>query len=391
LLAILSEIAGNAVHRMRLHEQTELHVKRLSSLRMVDMTITSSLDLRITLDILLEQVTGQLQVDAADVLLYREQAHMLEFSAGRGWRTSSYRRTRMRLDEGQAARVAFERKMIYISDLSAAENGAWGSTLVKEEGFISYIGVPLIAKGSVKGVLELFHRTNLSPDTEWLEFLETLASQAAIAIDDTQLFSHLQRSNADLTVAYDTTIEGWARALELRDRETEGHTRRVTEITLELSRSMGVFGEDRLVHIRRGALLHDIGKMAIPDHILFKHSLLNEEEWEIMRMHPTYAYDMLSRIAYLQPALAIPLYHHERWDGTGYPKGLKGEEIPIEARIFAVVDVWDALTIRRPYREAWSSEKARDYIRYNSGTHFDPQVVEAFMKLLEANAFQGDA
>jgi PAS domain S-box-containing protein len=389
LLTILSEIAGNAVHRMRLHEQTELHVKRLNSLRTVDMTITSSLDLRITLDILLEQVINQLQVDAADVLLYREQVNMLEFSAGRGWRGSSHRRARMHLDEGQAARVTIERKMIHIPDLSNPENGTWGRTFVKEEGFLCYFGVPLIAKGSVKGVLELFHHSPFTPDTEWLEFLETLASQAAIAIDDTQLFDHLQRSNAELTVAYDTTIEGWARALELRDRETEGHTRRVTEITLELARSMGIFREDHLVHIRRGALLHDIGKMAIPDNILFKHSPLTEKEWEVMRLHPTYAYDMLSRISYLHPALAIPLYHHERWDGTGYPKGLKGEQIPFEARIFAVVDVWDALTIKRPYREAWSLEKSRDYILSNAGTHFDPKVVEAFMRLLDSGFLRG--
>jgi HD-GYP domain-containing protein (c-di-GMP phosphodiesterase class II) len=261
---------------------------------------------------------------------------------------------------------------------------------VKEEGFLCYFGVPLIAKGSVKGVLELFLRNTFTPDTEWLEFLETLASQAAIAIDDTQLFDHLQRSNAELTVAYDTTIEGWSRALELRDRETEGHTRRVTEITLELTRSMGVFGEDRLVHIRRGALLHDIGKMAIPDNILFKQSPLTEEEWEVMRLHPAYAYDMLSRIAYLHPALAIPLYHHERWDGKGYPKGLQGEQIPVEARIFAVVDVWDALIIKRPYREAWSLEKARDYILSNSGTHFDPKVVEAFIRLLDSGFLRGE-
>jgi putative nucleotidyltransferase with HDIG domain len=383
LLTILSEIAGNAVHRMRLHEQTELHVQRLSSLRTVDMTITSSLDLRITLDILLEQVINQLGVDAADVLLYHEPAHMLEYSAGRGWRGGSFRRARMRPEEGQAFRVIVERKLIHIPDLNASENAAWGSAFVKEEGFQCYFGVPLIAKGNVKGVLELFHRSAISPDTEWLEFLETLASQAAIAIDDTQLFDHLQRSNAELTVAYDTTIEGWSRALELRDRETEGHTKRVTELTLELARSMGVFGEAQTVHIRRGALLHDIGKMAIPDQILFKQSPLTEEEWEVMRMHPMYAYDMLSRIAYLHPALAIPLYHHEKWDGTGYPKGLKGEQIPFEARIFAVVDVWDALTIQRPYREAWSHEKARDYILENSGTHFDPKVVEAFMRLLE--------
>jgi HD-GYP domain-containing protein (c-di-GMP phosphodiesterase class II) len=187
-----------------------------------------------------------------------------------------------------------------------------------------------------------------------------------------------------LTIAYDSTIEGWSKALELRDRETEGHTRRVTELTLELARQLQVTNESQLVHIRRGVLLHDIGKMGIPDSILFKQSPLTEDEWMIMRKHPTYAYDMLSRISYLHPALAIPLYHHEKWDGTGYPKGLKGEQIPFEARIFAVVDVWDALTSARSYREAWTDEKTKQYILDQAGKHFDPHVVEAFLMLIES-------
>jgi PAS domain S-box-containing protein len=384
LLTTLTEIAGNAIHRMKLHEQTELNVRRLNSLRTVDMTITASLDLRITLDILLEQVINQLKVDAADVLLYHGNIRSLEYATGRGWRGSMFRRNGQRLEDGYAGKVIAERKTVQIPDMSRPEISHWGSAFLKEEGLKSYIGVPLIAKGRVKGILELFHRNTFSPDTELLEFLETMAGQAAIAIEDTQLFDHLQRTNAELTIAYDTTIEGWSRALELRDRETEGHTRRVTEMTLELARAMQVFDDTQLVHIQRGVLLHDIGKMGIPDNILFKQNPLTEDEWVIMRKHPTYAYDMLSRISYLRPALEIPLYHHEKWDGSGYPKGLKGEQIPFEARIFAIVDVWDALTTARTYREAWSPEKTKQYIKEQAGTHFDPRVVEAFLLLLEA-------
>ncbi|HDD55628.1 MAG TPA: HD domain-containing protein, partial [Chloroflexi bacterium] len=191
-----------------------------------------------------------------------------------------------------------------------------------------------------------------------------------------------QRAHLDLQIAYDATIEGLVRALEYRDMETEGHSQRVTDLTLKLAKSMGITGEE-LDHIRRGALLHDIGKIGVPDSILHKPGKLDEDEWAIMREHPQYAYDLLKEIAHLRPALDIPYYHHEKWDGTGYPRGLRGEQIPLAARIFAIVDVYDALTSNRPYRGAWSKEKALDYIRQQSGTHFDPQVVEVFMKLIE--------
>ena len=160
----------------------------------------------------------------------------------------------------------------------------------------------------------------------------------------------LQEAHNNLQEAYDRTIEGWVRALDLRDRETEGHTQRVTELTIKVAKTLG-FSAEELVHIRRGALLHDMGKMAIPDEILQKPGPLNEVEWEKMRQHPQYAYDMLSPITYLRPALDIPFCHHERWDGSGYPRGLKGEEIPLAARLFSIVDVWDALCSDRPYRK----------------------------------------
>jgi len=182
-------------------------------------------------------------------------------------------------------------------------------------------------------------------------------------------------------MAYDTTIEGWAQALELRDQETEGHARRVADLTVRLARALDVPAE-QLVHIRRGAILHDIGKMGIPDQILLKPGPLTMEEREIMKKHPIYARELLLPIKYLHPAIDIPYSHHERWDGTGYPQGLKGEQIPLAARIFAVIDVWDALISDRPYRSAWPEEKALNYIREQAGHHFDPRVVEKFLDLI---------
>ncbi|HLF91307.1 MAG TPA: HD-GYP domain-containing protein, partial [Anaerolineales bacterium] len=213
-----------------------------------------------------------------------------------------------------------------------------------------------------------------------LNILTAFANQAAVAIENARLFNDLQRSNFELAQAYDITLEGWARALELRDQETEGHTRRVTELTLRLAKSMGFEGEE-LNHIRRGALLHDIGKMGIPDRILLKPGKLTEAEQEIMKKHPVYAYEMLEPIEKLRPALDIPHRHHEKWDGSGYPDGLYGREIPLAARIFAIVDVWDALRSDRPYREAWPAEKVRAHLRDESDKHFDPQVVDAFLDM----------
>ncbi|NJC96473.1 MAG: two-component system response regulator [Anaerolineales bacterium] len=200
----------------------------------------------------------------------------------------------------------------------------------------------------------------------------------------------LQDANAQLMAAYEATIEGWSHAMDLRDKETEGHSRRVADMTEKLAKLHGVDGED-LVQIRRGSLLHDMGKLGVPDYILHKPDKLTDDEWIIMRMHPQFAYDMLHRIEYLRPALDIPFCHHEKWDGSGYPRGLKGEEIPVAARIFAIVDVWDALTSDRPYRPAWKEEDALAYIKDQSGKHFDPQLVELFFRSRVEKQEGGDA
>lgn len=187
--------------------------------------------------------------------------------------------------------------------------------------------------------------------------------------------------NAELVHAYDATIEGWSRALDLRDHETEGHSRRVTEMTLRLARAVGI-PEDELVHVRRGALLHDIGKMGVPDAVLLKPGPLDDREWEIMRRHPALAKEMLAPAEFLRPALTIPYCHHEKWDGTGYPQGLRGDDIPLSARLFALVDVWDALSSDRPYRAAWPPERVKDHLHGLAGTHFDPDLVSVFLVLL---------
>jgi putative nucleotidyltransferase with HDIG domain len=204
---------------------------------------------------------------------------------------------------------------------------------------------------------------------------------ALLAHSFNHMIASLQRSKQELLQTYDTTLAGWSKALELRDQETEGHSQRVTKMTVTLARAMEVSEAD-VIHIRRGAMLHDIGKMGIPDSILLKPGPLTDQEREMMHRHPEYAYQLLSQIAFLQPALDIPYCHHERWDGTGYPRGLKGESIPLSARIFAVVDVWDALGSDRPYRPALPPAEIREHISAGAGTHFDPGVVVAFLKLI---------
>jgi len=372
------DVTERKLAEIQIHQQIE----RLSALRKIDQAITSNFNLGFTLNTLLAEVTAQLQVDAADILLLNPEEQALEFAAGRGFRTRAAETARVPIGKGHAGRTVKERRLIKVENLRDHPEDSLLTTRLAEEGFVCYYGVPLIAKGNVKGVLEIFHRVPLQPYPEWLDFLNALAGQAAIAIDNATLFENLQASNRELVRAYDTTIEGWSHALDLRDKETEGHTRRVTEMMLRLARAFGL-PEEELVHIRRGCLLHDIGKMGVPDHILLKPGELTEEEWTRMRTHPQYAYEMLKPISFLAPALDIPYCHHEKWDGTGYPRGLKGEEIPLAARSFAVVDVWDALTSDRPYRLAWSKEDAFAYIREQSGKYFDPQAVDLFFKVIE--------
>lgn len=259
----------------------------------------------------------------------------------------------------------------------------------------SILCVPMKLKDDIFGVMFVDNRihTGLFKESD-LDLLSAFADQAAMAINNAQLFDELQEANKDLETAnenleaaydeletaYEATLQGWVQALDLRDKETKGHTERVTRLTQELACKMG-FDDDEMVHVERGALLHDIGKMGIPDGILLKPGNLTSEERELMQQHPRYAHEMLNSIDFLKPAIDIPYCHHEKWDGSGYPRNLRGEEIPFAARIFAVVDVWDALTSERPYREPMKIDEVRQHIQEGAGSHFDPQVVEAFLEL----------
>ncbi len=374
-IATAQDISERKLSEIQIRQQ----ISRLTALRTIDQAITSSFDLRFTLDLFLSQVITQLQVDAASILILDAAGQSLAYRATRGFRNPAIKSAELSLAKSLAGKAVMEHHLIHLENLMDQQNFAAMNAMQIGEGFVSYSAVPLIARGKVQGVLEVFHRAAFQPYPEWTDFLETLAGQAAIAIDNATLFDNLQKTNIELQQSYDATIEGWSHALDLRDRETEGHTRRVTEMALELARMMAIH-EEKLVHMRRGGLLHDIGKLGVPDSILLKAGPLTEEEWQIMKMHPQLAYDWLAPIPYLREAVEIPYCHHEKWDGTGYPRGLKEEAIPLTSRIFAVADVWDAVTSDRSYRQAWSHEQTIEYIRQNSGLHFDPDVVEVFLK-----------
>lgn len=373
-----AELEKEIAARLEAEGRARARLQHLTTLHAIDMVITASLDLRLTMKLFLEQTVSQLGMDAGAILLLNTHTQTLDHGADWGFEGMGIGKSRVRLGEGGAGLAAYERRVVHIPDINEQPNPFVRNELLVKERFVTYYAVPLIAKGQVKGVFEIFCRQRFDAEPEWSDFFEALAIQAAIAIDNATLFRKLQESNIELTLAYDTTIEGWAKALELRDSETEGHTQRVTELTLKVACALGI-REDELDHVRRGALLHDIGKMAVPDSVLMKPGPLTEEEQQIMRRHPAFAFDLLSPIHYLRPALDIPYCHHERWDGTGYPRGLKGEQIPLAARIFSIADNWDALISARRYREAWPQEKVAQHIRSLAGTQFDPNLVDIFL------------
>jgi PAS domain S-box-containing protein len=366
--------------RKRSENRIRRQIDYLTALQDIDRTIASAFDMRPSLNILISKAVSLLEVDAAAILLINLTMNSLEFVAGDGFRTDAIKASNVKLGESHAGRAAMERRIVKIPNPKNEQDNLFFTDFLKGEDFVSYHGVPLIVTGKAIGVLEVFQRSLIKRDQEWLDFLNALAGQAAVAISSAQLFDNLQQSNSELIQAYDATIEGWSRALDLRDKETEGHSQRVTEGAVKLARAFGL-SEAELVQVRWGALLHDIGKMGVSDGILHKPGALTDEEWVVMRLHPTFAYELLAPIHYLRLALDIPYCHHEKWDGTGYPRRLKGEQIPLMARIFAVVDVWDALTSDRPYRSAWAEEKVREHILAESGTHFDPQVADVFMQM----------
>jgi PAS domain S-box-containing protein len=364
----------------RLNDLTEHRMRRLVALRAIDTAITSSFKLELVLNILLGQLTDLTGAHAADILIFLPDLQTFRFSCGRGFHGSILQQAYLRKPGSYANQAAQDRRTVKVPLLNEAADAARVYPKIAGEGFKSYLCLPLVAKGQVEGVLEIYQRGSLDLDTENENFLEMVAGQAAIAIDNADMFEGLQATNDELTLAYNDTLAGWARTLELRNREMGGEAQRLADLAVRLARALGT-GEAELVPLYRGAVLHDIGMMGIPDSILLKPGPLTDADWEIVRRHPQHAHDLLSTINYLRSAIDIPYCHHEKWDGTGYPRGLAGNQIPLSARIFAVVDVWDALRSNRPYRRAQTDAEARDCIRKLSGTQFDPAVVEAFLEM----------
>ncbi len=371
----VTDITSRKLAEARIQRKRE-HLDALSA---IDRVIASNTDLKSCLSEIIVHVIKELEVDAADILILNSDLQTLDCTANSGFRGKITSTTPMHLGDSLARRLILERHMVQIANVESGPEASLAARLAGE-GIQSYFGDPLVAKGQINGVLEVYFRGPFEPDEQWLDFFHTLAGQTAIAIETSTLFESLQRTNSELSMAYEATIVGWSRALDLRDRETEGHSQRVTEMTLRLARALGMT-QGELSQVRWGSLLHDIGKMGIPDAILLKPGPLTDEEWVIMKKHPLYAFELLSPIFYLRGALDIPHYHHEKWDGSGYPLGLKGAQIPLVARIFAVVDVWDALKSDRPYRPGWTDERVRAHLLTSAGNHFDPDVVEIFLQV----------
>ncbi len=364
-----------------LNADLAVQLARITALHQIDVAITGGTSLEEALQAFVRSSRSGLAVDAAAVFVPTSDGLDLELMETLGFRNPPARLT-LPGGQGVAGRAASTGRTHVVRgrDQVIEALSLDATPTFAEEDFEAMAAAPMLVRGVVRGALMVAHRAPLEVSTDWLKYLEGVATQGAILVDNTALLSDLRSSNEELRAAYDATIEGWSRALDLRDKETEGHSRRVTEITLRLAHAMGL-PQEALVHVRRGALLHDIGKMGVPDAILQKPGKLSEQEWATMRLHTIFARDLLAPIGFLGPALDIPYSHHERWDGSGYPQRLEGEAIPLAARIFAVADVYDALTSDRPYRPAWSRERTLAHIRQGTGSHFDPAVVRAFLAL----------
>jgi putative nucleotidyltransferase with HDIG domain len=360
-------------------DQMKLNQSQLRALMSVGQVINSSLGLRRVLEEVMDSLISLLHAERGFLML-RESTGELAVQIARGIAHINLDEEAFKVSKTVVKKVVDSGAPVLTTNAQADPRFDAQMSVAAYQ-LRSILCAPLKLKNDLIGVLYVDNRAHagIFKDHD-LELISAFADQAAVAIDSARLFEDLQESHRELEKAYQATLEGWVRALDLRDKETEGHTQRVTILTQRLARSMGIEG-DALVHITRGALLHDIGKMAIPDGILLKPGQLTEDERMLIQKHPVYAYEMLSPIAFLVPAIDIPYCHHEKWDGSGYPRGLRGKEIPFAARIFPVVDVWDALTSNRPYRRAMPQYEVRARIKADSGKHFDPVVVDAFMEL----------
>jgi HD-GYP domain-containing protein (c-di-GMP phosphodiesterase class II) len=356
----------------------------LSTLLKVSSSLASTMELAEVLQIAIESVTNLLGIGTGAIYTLDHESLILGATTPPlPPQFPDELRLAHLVDHPHIKNAVDSRRPVFLEDAMSASLTVAERVIVDSRNLVSILYFPLLLRDSAIGVFIV--GTTDQPrrfTSSEIDLCYVLSFEVSLAIANAQLFERAQRAVLEISQAYDATLGGWSRMLDMRDHVTEKHTNRVTDLTVKLAVKMGI-PISELGHFRRGALLHDIGKMGIPDSILQKPSALNEIEWAIMQTHPEKAHKVLSKIEYLLPAIDIPYCHHEKWDGTGYPRKLKGEEIPLSARIFAVVDVYDALTSDRPYREAWKKEKALTYIREQAGKHFFPNAVQAFCKMMQ--------
>jgi PAS domain S-box-containing protein len=372
--------------RKKDEERIQVQVQRLNTLQTIGAFIENNANIHFTLQTIVVKMIEMLRVDGAAILRYDKATDRLFYMVHDGFHIEDPARYVFLVGESYPGMVALSRKPVPVAapaDVLAAE---FKFPEMAREKFTAYYGLPLMVKGELQGVLEIFHRSRLADNSEWLDFVDTLAGQAAVAIYNSSLLDNLQHSNAQLEQAYEDTIIALAKTIDVHDNETQEHCQRLRDMTGELAKRVGM-NETEIKYARIGALLHDIGKIGIPASLLNKKEELTPLEREFISQHPRHAEKILGDVEYLRPALDIPRYHHEKYDGTGYPYKLKGEEIPLVARIFAIIDVWDALIYARNYREgkekAWSKERARNYLRSQKGKYFDPHLVDLFLEMVE--------
>lgn len=374
LVAALAAHAAVAIHNAQLYEQQRRNAERQQLLEQISRHLQQTLDTEELIPIILEAVTQAIDAEAQSLWLLDNETGLIVCRYATGPGREAIKKVTVPLGLGIVGSSVMSQTAIMIEDAQKDERVFKAAD--QQTGFVtrSLLCVPMVRQGKSIGAIEAVNKLGGGLFGQGdLELLRNIADSAALSIENARLY-------AELSASYDSTLDALTAALDLRDRETEGHSRRVVEYTARLARQMGL-SEPQISNICRGALIHDIGKIGVPDAILLKTGPLDAAERRTMEKHPVAGYEMLFGVPYLADKIPIVLTHQEHWDGTGYPFGLRGDEIPLGARLFAIADTFDAVTSDRPYRQGRSCEEALAVIAEQAGRQFDPQAVAAFLSV----------
>ena len=382
LLTTIAEMTAGNIYRGMLHQQVKKRLDHVQALQKVEHAINTITDKQIIMNLFLGQVISLFDISAGMVLELNQKINQLEFITSLGLRQKEPQTRMISLLDSFVGKSVLNRTMITINSQNKENIPPFLIPMLETENINGLIAIPLISKGRIRGVLVLMDHDPIEIEPDLNELMETFTNQAGLALENISIYEDIQASNIRLTTSIEDILQTWAGSIAINKEQADGHIQNIQELTVKIARVLGI-REDKINNMRMGAILHDIGESVIPDKVLHKKAALDKDEIQLVQRHPEYAKRLLEKIAYLRNYSEIPYYHHERWDGSGYPKGLKSEDIPLSARIFAVVDVWDMLNRERPYRDAWPVDKIKSYLEQQSGVLFDPQVVEALFKVLD--------